>query len=363
MLGDTLAMHEVFELTGPGSTLFCRACYANRHELRAGKFGDHYPHRTIASVQQDLDAVKQRSKAPKDCGIVKECALHELKYFHIAINNTFDPMHDLLEGVVKVILKLILNAMVNTKKVLTVDNLNRIISEFDYGITESRDKPSPSFNAAKLKNRTSVINQSAAQIWLLLRAFPFMFSQFLEFNPRLLTIISCLLKITYYAFSNKLDNEQIDDLEIQIGRLYGLYLTCFPEKPPINKLHHLCHYPELIRKDGPTVMYSCMLFENKFRESKALAKTCSNFNNFTYSVTKRLNLRQVRCILNHKYSLGEVEIIASKCVRKELVDLATLFDDLPDSVEHISHCKIENTSFRPGVVCRLVVQDLDFSIE
>lgn len=360
VLGDTLAMHEIFELMGPGATLFCRACYANRKELRSGKLGDLFPHRTKESVQRDLEAVQQGIMQPRDCGILRECALHELKHFHLAVNNTFDPMHDLLEGVVKLIIKLILNVLVNVQKIITEDELNKIVAEFDYGIVECRDKPSVNFKAAKLKARGSIISQSAAQTWLLLRAFPFMFNQFLQSNPRMIAIISCLLKITYYSFSNKLRNVHIDDLDLQICRFHELFSACFPNTSPINKIHHISHYPEAIRKDGPVALYSCMLFENKFRESKALSKTCGNFNNFTYSLTKRLNLRQVRSILNYNYSLDKLDIISSQVVRKEFLEFSTtstLFDDLPESVAHISHCKINSTSFRPGVVCRYILDD------
>lgn len=359
VLGDSLAMHDIFELTGTGSTLFCRACYANRNMMKTGMIGDHFRHRSRESSQQDLDAMKQGIKLPKDCGIIRECSLHELKYFHLAVNNTFDPMHDLLEGIVKLVIQLILNVLVNDRNVLTEDNLNQIITDFKYGITESRDKPSANFKAAKLKQANS-INQSAAQTWLLLRAFPFMFNQFLQFNPLLIDIVSCVLKITYYTFSNKLTNDHVDDLDSQITRFYDLFLTCFPEKSPTNKLHHISHYPETIHTEGPVALFSCMLFENKFRESKQISKTCGNFNNFTYSLTKRLNLRQIRSILNYDYSLGRLEIISSKVVRKELLKVeapTALLDGLPESIENVNHCKIDNTSFRPGVICRYVLNE------
>lgn len=358
VLGDTLAMHDMFELMSPAAKLFCRACYANRDELRAGTLGDRFPHRDRNSIQQDLDAVKQGTKLPKDCGIKKESALAALKYFHITDNNTFDAMHDLLEGVVKMIIKAILNELVNERKSLTDDELNEIITEFEYGIAESRDKPSANFNAKILRSRGNSINQSAAQTWLLLRAFPFMFNQYLTYNTNFSALISCLLKVTYYALSTKLDYGQIADLDAQIGRFYDLYLTCFPNNSRMNKLHHLSHYAESIRKNGPIVLHSCMLFENKFRESKALTKTCGNFNNLSYSMTKRLNLRQVRTILHHNYTIGNVSIISSKVVRKEELDFSTtLLRDFPESMNCIIHCKINNTSFRPELVCRFIVQE------
>jgi len=42
-------------------------------------------------------------------GIQENCALHSSRYFHCTNNFVFDPMHDILEGIAPMKLKLVLH--------------------------------------------------------------------------------------------------------------------------------------------------------------------------------------------------------------------------------------------------------------
>ena len=50
-------------------------------------------------------------------------------------------MHDLLEGYVPYIMKLMLNNLIIKEKLFTLENLNNLILHFNYGANESRNKP------------------------------------------------------------------------------------------------------------------------------------------------------------------------------------------------------------------------------
>lgn len=348
VVGDTLAMHEIFEMLSPSANLFCRACYITREQLHSGRLGNHYPLRTVDTVANEL-ASSQGTRRTWQGSVKQECALNELPYFHFTTHNTFDPMHDLLEGVVKRVIGDIILLAVKTHKTVTIAQVNDAISNFDYGPLESSDKPSANF---KIKPKGSFVNQSASQMWLLLRSFLFLFKDILTFGEQYHRLVAALLKITFYSFSDKLTLEQINDLEKEIDNFYDLFKKCFPDQKPINKMHHLSHYPAVIRQHGPVVHFSCMLFEMKFRESKSLSKTCNNFRNLAFSIAKRLNLRQIQSIINHSYEIGEVEVISSMVTSKVALDNADMFAELPDRVTYISHVKIDNTSFRIGSVAR-----------
>lgn len=361
IVGDTLAMHEVFELLSPSANLFCRGCYITREDLHsAGGAGKRYDQRTRESVARDLAAVQAGTKQARDCGVKQPSAFYQLPNFDITTTNTFDPMHDLLEGVIKRVLGDIILLAVKTHKTITIKQINDEITNFDYGSTEIRDKPSANF---KLATTGAFFVQSAAQTWLLLRAFPFMFENMLTFGSEYRELISCLLLITYYSFSDKLLDVQIGYFEEKLKRFFELYPVCFPDTMPINKMHHLSHYPEMIRQHGPLAQYSCMLFEMKFRDSKALSKVCNNFRNLPLSITKRLNLRQVQSILNHDYIIGQVEVISCKTTPKNALENGELLEDLPEQVNIAKHIKIDNTSFRPGLVTRFLFEDkLEYGI-
>lgn len=351
-LGDTLAVHELYGLLGPSANYFCRSCMITRRDLHNGNFGDNFPHRTVQSVQIDLETIQQNEKLISQCGIKEECVLHELGYFRWPNNHVFDPMHDLFEGILPMIIKKMLTYFVNDAKLITVGQVNNMIDEFDYGETEIRDKPSSNFTIKSLKAKGNTISQSAAQCWLLIRSFPFIFHEVLKHRADYANIIGLLLKICFICFSSKLSQETIADLEKAIFEFHTLFKQCFSECKAINKIHHIAHYPQVCRENGPIYFYSCMQYESKFKESKSQAKTCGNFRNLTLSLTKRLALKQALKIINHKYDINKITIISTSTTEKTIIDTSGLLFDMPDEINIISQFKINSIEFRPGFVVK-----------
>ncbi|XP_062538541.1 uncharacterized protein LOC134206825 [Armigeres subalbatus] len=68
VLGDTLAIHDLYGLLGPSANYFCRACMITRADLQNGNFGDNFPHRTAQSVKNDLEAVNNNEITASQCG-------------------------------------------------------------------------------------------------------------------------------------------------------------------------------------------------------------------------------------------------------------------------------------------------------
>lgn len=351
-LGDTLAIHELYGLLGPSANFFCRACMISRADLRNGNFGDNFSHRTAQSVKNDLKAIENNKKSASQCGVKEDCVLHELRYFRWPNNHVFDPMHDLLEGILPMVIKKILIYIVDDSKSLTVSDVNRMLEEFDYGETEVRDKPSSNLTIKSLKAKGNTISQSAAQSWLLLRSFPFIFHEVLKTNAYFSGIIGSLLKICFICFSNNISLEMINELEEEISKFHIYFKFCFPEGRAINKIHHISHYPQSCRENGPICYYSCMQFESKFKESKGQAKTCGNFQNLTLSLTKRVALKQAYKIVNHNYDIDKLIIISLVSTEKSVIDTAGLLFDMPDKIKVISQFKLNGTEFRPGFVVK-----------
>lgn len=177
------------------------------------------------------------------------------------------------------VMKLILRNLVIERRLITCAKLNEIIETFKYGREESENKPSANFSLTTLKSSKKSISQSASQCWLLLRAFPFMFGHLSQYKQDFDRIIGALLQINFFCFSSKISYSQIDELESAVRSFHELYTICFPDINAINKVHHLAHYPEILRSNGPIT--SCFIFEAKFKESKGQAKTCHNFKNIT----------------------------------------------------------------------------------
>lgn len=348
VVGDTLAIHEILGFMSPSANFFCRSCYATRKELRRGMLGDDFEQRTVTNVDKDLAELKDKTIKPQQCGLANETALHVLPYFHLANNWTFDPMHDLLEGVVCLVLKYILRDAVD-KQWVTVSKINNLISTFEYGDAEKRDKPSPNFTKDILTAKGHAINQTAAQTWTLLRAFPFMFYNILAKNNNNSKIITALLKITYYSFSNNMTKQMINDLELAIIFFHEEISKSSVSK--INKLHHICHYPKKIVEKGSSANDSCMLYEGKFKVSKGLARNSMNTKNLTFSLATKMNLRQVYEIIHHNYDLKKKEILRSSIRQKSDFEYSAL---LPNHEEvRVIECYESNkVIFGSGIVVK-----------
>ncbi|XP_058453377.1 uncharacterized protein LOC131431582 isoform X2 [Malaya genurostris] len=301
VLGDTLALHDIYGMSGPSANMFCRICEISRNNLISGNFGGNFYIRTVESVQNALISSKDGQQSSVLYGIKTSCALHLLKYFRWPNSQTLDPMHDILEGIVPMIIKKILWEAVYRSKIITEHEVNQLIDNFEYGEAEMRDKPSTNFTKLSLKSKTNNLSQSAAQCWLLLRSFPFIFHEILKHNENHREIIAALLNITYISFSHKLSSEMITCLSDSVTKFHKLFRICFPTTNAINKIHHIIHYAQVCRENGPIAHFSCMMFEAKFKKSNAQSRTCNNFKNLSLSLTKRLNLKQINSISKHSY--------------------------------------------------------------
>ncbi|XP_055534134.1 uncharacterized protein LOC129723758 isoform X1 [Wyeomyia smithii] len=350
ILGDTLAVHDVLGMLSPSAKMFCRTCYANRDSLKAGELGDNYPARTVASTKSDLEALQAGKTTPGQVGLVRDCSFHKLKYFHMANNLTFDPMHDLLEGVAGMVIKLFLRDALN-KKNITIGEINRRINDFDYGDAEKGNKPSANFTVDMLKKKTNCISQSAAQTWSLLRAFPFLFSDCFNQEDNSVEMLHALQKITYYSFSNSMNRVMIDDLQHAINTFHREFCAHYPDNI-INKIHHLSHYPAKVMEKGPLVNDSCMLFESEFKGAKGQAKNCNNFRNITFSLAKRLNLKQINDIINHHYDIERKTVFSTRTVNKNTLEYKSLLFDLPEEITMILHYSCDETSFAAGLTVK-----------
>ena len=68
-------------------------------------------------------------------------------------------MHDILEGYLPYTLKLMLNNFI-TNAYLSLDQLNQMIENFDYGYSDSCNKPSPISHTTMTSQETSGLAQS-----------------------------------------------------------------------------------------------------------------------------------------------------------------------------------------------------------
>ena len=88
---------------------------------------------------------------------------------HTVMTNNFikDVMHDFLEGIVPLVLKLVIKKSIEDQ-IITLDELNLRIQSFSYGLTDKKNCPSP-ITLTSLQNSKGPSGQKAAQTQCLLK--------------------------------------------------------------------------------------------------------------------------------------------------------------------------------------------------
>lgn len=124
----------------------CRTCEVTREEIERSRTGDQFAlrseeeHRDRCDTLQDLTG-ETKSYWSKVYGITSKSCLLNLPFFDITKCILHDPMHILLEGVVKKELQLMLSDFIDRKKYFSLQYLNNVIKNFNYSEADLLDKP------------------------------------------------------------------------------------------------------------------------------------------------------------------------------------------------------------------------------
>ncbi|KAE8743710.1 hypothetical protein FOCC_FOCC009661 [Frankliniella occidentalis] len=337
---DDLEAHEMCGLLAPGANRFCTHCLVLRADMHQNilAVGDLRTKELHGFHIQELDT-KSKKFIHSSYGLERNCLLvrasKNTAFPEAAIK---DGMHDVLRGVGPMEIKLALYEFCVRQKFFDVKALNNAIVKFKYGPADSKNSPSANFGDSVSVQGNYALHQSAAQTWCLLRCFPFiMVSLSVPEDNRHLKLVVLLKRICDIIFSHVISEADLQLLDELIREHHTLFLQLYPppanepqpqpqreveeeeqgedvdedvdgdflseqddNEPdsnqattssaqpaqkkkkvkvirPINKHHHLIHYPDLIRKYGPVVLYWCMRFEGKHAGAVRFAKIVNNY--------------------------------------------------------------------------------------
>jgi hypothetical protein len=213
-------------------------------------------------------------------GINQISVLNKLKYFHVIGGLAPDIMHDLLEGVIPLVLALFIFHCIE-RKYFTLKQLNHIIANFNCGQAEVVDKLAR-ITSKHLSDHT--IRGSATQKWLL-AVYPLNYDWIKNrsFRP-LSSLFSSFLEISRFVFRSSLSTSQILNLNSLIAEFLTAFKECFPSRRLITKMHHLVHYPRFIREIGLLGAVWCMRY---FIYFKSLQRRSGNWINLPWSLSYR----------------------------------------------------------------------------
>lgn len=354
-LGDNLAMHELLGFSSPSSELFCRHCKAKR-SLFKENYRQSFPVRTESSHSEEIALINSNEKYSKIFGVKFDSILNET-YFHSTNNYCFDPMHDLLEGIVPLEIKLVLNYFILEEKLMSIETFNSKINLFHYGFVERKNKPSPNFTVPIITSKANKIKQSATQTWLLLRCIPFIFfDKITSKSENFILILIQLIRILEIIYCETINYNMISELKELLYLHHDLFKVLFPNKNMINKHHYILHYPECIIRKGPLWLSSCLRYESKHSLLKHQVVTARNFKNVPKSIAKRQALVQNTYITSSLFETNTVEIKSYKFLSKSLLMSREYIEKMFPNllyIKKIFSLELDNVEYRSQLVVTL----------
>lgn len=282
--GDTAGMHDLFGFMGAGSDFFCRQCLISRENFHISNVKGI--ERTCRQHAELLTKLKQNPNLKPHYGVKLSSMFNHLRFFNVTENFVWDIMHDLFEGVIPLIVKLVLQKYVRSKEIKT-EQLNARIKSFKYGYTEKLNKPSSNFTPAMIYNDQQKIKQRATQQWLLSRVIPFILYDKVTTTDDEMVLLALLNQLVSIIVMEEFSEGSLQYLDCLLINFNFLCEKVFPKQITLNKSHHLLHYTDSIRQIGPLIHYWCMRFEGKHNEFKHIAQTSNNFKNITKTLANR----------------------------------------------------------------------------
>lgn len=133
LIGDNLAANQILGMVASfQANHYCRFCVMPSWQTKSALFHDPALYRTSTMHKEHLTLLAQDQSSTSQTGVKAPAALDCVSYFSAYEASVPDTMHDLLEGVGKRELRLILLALIQAK-VFTLSYLNKRIVEFNYG--------------------------------------------------------------------------------------------------------------------------------------------------------------------------------------------------------------------------------------
>ena len=212
---------------------FCRSCMATKDESR-NHFTANLEHQK--SIISDTTAEKST-----DYGINGRSILNDVLRFSVIGGLCHDIMHDMLEGALPYELRLLLQHLFNTGD-LNLQEYNDGVKAFDYGYTETANKPNEIPICCfydKLKLR-----YSASEKLLIARILRYIIGDKVPEDDMHYKCFLMLLKILNIVMSPYIIHEVPPYLRVLIKEHHSLFIELYPNESFILKLHYMIQYPK-----------------------------------------------------------------------------------------------------------------------
>jgi hypothetical protein len=287
---DNLACHEIGGFRRCFSSgRICRHCMAtyDNMELTVSEIQNGFPNlRTPATHKIHVEHVTNDPSQTSLYGVEKSNALSKLSTFCPITCLPPDCMHDVLEGLVPIVLKVCLRGCIQ-EKLFNVSVINDRLRRFAFGRNDAKNKPP--LLSASFPN--SNIVGSASQKWCLLRCLSFVIGDLIPEGNKFWELYILCRQITDIIFAPQVSLSQIQYLDVLIANHHQLLLKLAPNDfTP--KCHFVTHYPRMMYLFGPLRHMWCMRFEGYHQYLKSIAKHTGNFKNICLTLADRNQMKK-----------------------------------------------------------------------
>lgn len=122
-----------------------------------------------------------------------------------------DAMHDLLEGVIALVMKLVISKA-HTEKHITIREVNEELQKLSIGQNDKRNKP------VQLSDRLQNVgvSGSASQKWCLFRLLPFVMAHRVPLNCKYWNVFLLCREISDIVMARKVNKEELPLLNVLV---------------------------------------------------------------------------------------------------------------------------------------------------
>ena len=243
----------------------CRRCDIGRSELsevhvaQENLLQNETEHRDRWDMMSEITN-EARKYWSKQYGITSKSILLDVPGFQVTKCILQDPMHVLLEGVLKHEFQCLLRTLIKKHKGL-LKRLNAHIQQFEYSVHEKRDKPQ--VVDAKQLEIGATLSQSAAEMKTLVCVLPFLMEDLISEDDEHWLNFVRLLHITHLSLSPIASSSTVITLKCLIAVHSQEFLRLYPGESFPPKMHYMLHFPQQIEHFGPLRSHWCFRFEAK----------------------------------------------------------------------------------------------------
>ena len=364
--GDNLGLNQLCGFVESFSAMhYCRICTISKDVSRETDKDNSLTLRSKAQYSEQLEQVQNGRLTTRDCGIKGSCLLNKLKYFHVVENVTVDPMHDILEGLAPYELKLILCSFIFDRQYFSLQLLNARVASFDYGVTDSRNKPTLLTLAELRDQQKHNLNQKAAQMLCLVKILPFLIGDRVPVGDPMWSLYLLLRDIMDLVFADTCTVGDSVYLKCKVDDHHSLFRSLFPDRNMLPKHHMLVHYPFVMRQVGPLSKCSGMRFEAKHNESKRLCGIVCCFKDICKTVVYRHQMSQcIRLAAGNcaSYKVSVCKVSTSTVNELPQAECDVVLSSVPglkryDDISHAFVVEVCGTEYRNNMIIVVAAGD------